>query len=159
MSAYSNTTIAEESPPIIVFQSRALRIPSVCNNEYGCTRDPQYSTPRKRSLVNDSIRTPIHISKRSRLCSGDSSAHPPKYELCVQPVNMSFVLSGIEPYYIFCTSRNPCIPLAAADNSENSPPRLAAAMQRPWVLDSHPCLGQACILQFCASPLVAIARP
>ena len=159
MSAYSNLSNAEESPPIIVFQSRALRIPSVCNNEYGFTRDPQYSTPRKRSLVNDSIRTPIHISKRSRLCAGGSSAHPPKYELCVQPVNMSFVLSGSESDYVICTARNPCIPLAATDNSENSPPRLVAAMQRPWVLDGHPCLGQACILQVCAPPLAAIARP
>jgi hypothetical protein len=94
MSSRSNTSHVDESPPIIVFQSRALRMPSIGNNEFGCSRDPQFSTPRKRSLEMDSARTPTHISKRSRLCAGGSSAPHPKFELCVQPVNMSFVLSG-----------------------------------------------------------------
>ena len=94
MSAGSTLSNAAESPPIIVFQSRALRIPSGDDNNFGCLRDPQFSTPCKRSLTTDSIRTPTHISKRSRLCVGGGGPPPTNFEFCVQPVNMSFVLSG-----------------------------------------------------------------
>jgi hypothetical protein len=111
MSAQSNSSHADESPPIIVFQSRALRIPSVGDNEFGSLKDLQFSTPRKRSLETDSARSPTHISKRSRLCAGGSSAPHPKFELRVQPVNMSFVLSGkdcwLVPMRCVC---NPSVP-------------------------------------------------
>ena len=36
---------------------------------------------------------------------------------------------------------------AAADHSENSPPRSVAAMQRPWALDGNSCAGETRILQ------------
>jgi hypothetical protein len=94
MSAESTLSHAAESPPIIVFQSRALHIPSVSDNDFGCSRDAQYSTPRKRSLTTDSTRTPTHISKRSRPCAGGGGLLPSNFEFCVQPVNMSFALSG-----------------------------------------------------------------
>jgi hypothetical protein len=94
MRAQTNRSHADVSPPIIVFQSRALRMPSVGDKEYGCSRDPQFNTPRKRSVETDSVRTPTHISKRSRLYASGSGASHPNFELCVQPVNMSFVLSG-----------------------------------------------------------------
>ena len=97
MSAGSTLSNAAESPPIIVFQSRALRMPSADDNDFGCIRDPQFSTPCKRSLATDSVRSPTHISKRSRLCVGGGGAPPPSFEFCVQPVNMSFVLSGSMP--------------------------------------------------------------
>jgi hypothetical protein len=97
MSAQYSPSHAIESPPIIVFQSRALHIQSVDESDCGCSRDPQFSTPRKRSLATDSISTPVHISKRSRPCVGGSGLHSSSFEFCVQPVNMSFVLSGSAP--------------------------------------------------------------
>ncbi len=97
MSAGSTVLNAAESPPIIVFQSRALRVPSGDDNDFGCIRDAQFSTPCKRSLATDSVRSPTHISKRSRLCVGGGGAPPPSFEFCVQPVNMNFVLSGSVP--------------------------------------------------------------
>ncbi len=99
MSAELNLSHAAESLPIIVFQSRALHIPSVVDNDCGCSRDPQFSTPRKRCLTTEFTRTPAHISKRSRLCAASGGALSSSFEFCVQPVNMSFVLSGsIHPY-------------------------------------------------------------
>jgi hypothetical protein len=100
MSADSNPSHAAESPPIIVFQSRALRIQSVADGDFGCSRGSEFSTPRKRPLT-DASRTPTHISKRSRLCA--SGGPSPSFELRVEPVNMSFVLSGSAPCTLACT--------------------------------------------------------
>jgi hypothetical protein len=93
MSAHSTLSNAAESPPIIVFQSRALRVPG--DNDFSRSGDTQFSTPSKRSLTTtESIRTPTHVSKRARFGSGNSIATSSGFELCVQPVKMSFVLSG-----------------------------------------------------------------
>ena len=94
MSADLTASHAAKSPPIIVFKSRALRIQSVGDNDFGCSRGSEFSTPRKRPPT-DSIRTPTHISKRSRICT--AGGPPPSFELCVEPVNMSLVLSGNAP--------------------------------------------------------------
>jgi hypothetical protein len=159
MSAGSTLSNAAESPPIIVFQSRALRIPSSDGNDFGCIRDPQFSTPCKRSLTTDSVRSPTHISKRSRLCVGGGDKPPPSFEFCVQPVNMSFVLSGIAQDCPSCASHFTKLiyffSRAAADNAENSPPRTAAALARPWANDRLGCVGGACILQVCARLITA----